>query len=88
MKPILEEEQAKLDEVRRQVEGRPLKVMTFEQILRKNFPGQGNSLLRRIIRSSTSAHQIRDLIRTRFSDVDQDKLEAAAQAFENRITNQ
>lgn len=84
MKPILEKEQALLDEIRRQLEGKPVNPMTFEQVLRKNFPGKDNILLRRVIRASTSAGQIRDLTRTRFAEVGRDKIEEAAQAFETR----
>jgi hypothetical protein len=88
MKPVLEKEQAVLDEIRRQLEDRPVKALTFEQVLRKNFPGPAHALLRRVIRASTSSSQIRDLIRTRFSDAGRDKLEEAATAFETRGTNQ
>ena len=83
---LLEQEQANLDEIRRQVNAKPPKALTFEQEVRAQFPGKDNAGVRRLLREASSSRQIRLMSKSiAFTELGRAKLEIVAEAMDRPV---
>ncbi len=84
-KVLLDIEQKNLDEVRRQINAKPPKVLSFEQELRAQFPGKESAGIRQMIRKANSSEKIRLLAKSvAFTELSRTKLEIVAEAFDRQ----
>jgi hypothetical protein len=80
---LLAKAQANLDEIRRQVNAKPPKVLSFEQEIRAQFPRKDNAGVRRLLREASSSRQIRLMAKScAFTELGREKLEIVAEAFD------
>jgi hypothetical protein len=80
---LLEKQQVMLDELRRQINAKPLTRRSFEHELRAQFSGSDNIGLRKIIRDCTSSKQIRLLAKSvALTELGRNKIEIVADAFD------
>lgn len=82
-KPMLVEMEEKINELRRQINSKPVKQRSFEQEVREQFAGKDNAGIRKLLRAANNSRQIRLLANSvSFTEMGKAKLEAIAQAFD------
>lgn len=80
---LLKEQQDILDKVRRQINEKPAKVLSFKQEILAQFPGDSSAGIRATLRDCSNSRQIRLLSKSvAFTDLGRAKLEIVAQAFD------
>lgn len=83
---LLDKEQEKLDEIRRQVNAKPPKVLSFEQEVRTQFPGNENAGIRRVLRETHNSREIRLMAKSiAFTELGRTKLEIVAEAADRPV---
>jgi hypothetical protein len=83
----LKEQQEILDRVRKQINEKPTKVLSFKAELLAQFPGKDNAGIRQLIRECRNSRQIRLLSKSDvFTNLGRAKLEIIAQAFNRPVS--